>query len=266
VQSEVRKINSVKPISIHTKQEIQPSKLKDELFREEKGHISDFDFSEKTAEVFDDMLDRSVPFYGEIQRMMGEVATDFVTPGSSIYDLGCSTCTSFVQLEHLVPEDVTFVGLDNSQAMLDKGRAKLEQLNFSRQYELLYQDLNEPFMVSNASVVLMNLTLQFIRPLVRARTVRQIADGMNDNGCLLLVEKVLSPNSTINRLFIKYYYRMKREHGYSEMEIAQKREALENILVPYRYNENQELLLENGFSAVEAFFRWYNFCGLIAIK
>ncbi len=86
---------------------------KDELFRQERGLIPDFDFSEKTAEVFDDMLDRSVPFYSEIQRMMGEITADFVTPGSCVYDLGCSTCASFMQLEHMVPEDVTFVGLDN---------------------------------------------------------------------------------------------------------------------------------------------------------
>lgn len=239
---------------------------KDELFRHERGLIPDFDFSEKTAEVFDDMLARSVPHYEEIQRMMGEIAADFVTPGTCVYDLGCSTCRSFMQLEHLVPEDVTFIGLDNSQAMLDKGRAKLRESGFSRRYQLEIQDLNEPFSVRNASVVLMNLTLQFIRPLVRARTVAQIADGINSDGCLLLVEKVLSPNAIINRLFIKYYCRMKMANGYSETEVAQKREALENILVPYRFDENRQLLLDNGFRSVETFFRWYNFCGVIAIK
>jgi len=239
---------------------------KDDLFRQERGLIPDFDFSGKTAEVFDDMLDRSVPFYKEIQRMMGEITADFVTPGSRVYDLGCSTCTSFAQLENLVPEDVTFIGLDNSQAMLNKGRIKLQDMGFSRNFELVSQDLNEPFSIQNASVVLMNLTLQFIRPLVRARTVRQIADGLNDNGVLLLVEKVLSPNSTINRLFIKYYYQMKRANGYSDMEISQKREALENILIPYRFMENRQLLLDNGFREVESFFRWYNFCGIVALK
>jgi tRNA (cmo5U34)-methyltransferase len=239
---------------------------KDELFRQERELVPDFDFSDKTAEVFDDMLDRSVPFYSEIQRMMGEITADFVTPGSCVYDLGCSTCASFIQLEHMVPEDVTFVGLDNSQAMLDKGQRKLQENDFSRKYELHFQDLNEPFLIQNASVVLMNLTLQFIRPLVRARTVRHIADGLNSGGVLLLIEKVTSSNSMINRLFIKYYYRFKMANGYSEMEIAQKREALENILVPYRYMENRQLLLDNGFCEVESFFRWYNFCGIIAIK
>ena len=82
----------------------------------------------------------------------------------------------------------------------------------------------------------------------------------------MLVEKVLSQNSTINRLFIKYYYDLKKRNGYSAMEIAQKREALENILIPYHLDENRELLLRNGFKTVEVFFRWYNFCGLLAIK
>ena len=113
--------------------------------------------------------------------MMGEITADFVTPGSCVYDLGCSTCASLIQLEHMVPEDVTFVGLDNSQAMLDKGQRKLQENDFSRNCELHFQDMNEPFLIQNASVVLMNLTLQFIRPLVRARTVRHIADGLT--GC-----------------------------------------------------------------------------------
>ena len=95
---------------------------------------------------------------------------------------------------------------------------------------------------------------------------RQFADGLNPGGCLILIEKVLSEDSTVNRLFMKYYYDMKKRNGYSEMEIAQKREALENVLVPYHYDENRALLLDNGFSACDAFFRWYNFCGMLAIK
>ena len=95
---------------------------------------------------------------------------------------------------------------------------------------------------------------------------RKIASGINKDGCLILVEKVLSPDSTINRLFIKYYYEMKKRNGYSEMEIAQKREALENVLIPYHYFENRDLLVECGFRHCEMFFRWYNFCGMIAIK
>jgi tRNA (cmo5U34)-methyltransferase len=89
---------------------------------------------------------------------------------------------------------------------------------------------------------------------------------MNDQGCLILIEKVLGEDSLFNRLFIKYYYDMKRRHGYSELEISQKREALENVLIPYKLLENRELLLRTGFKSVDVFFKWYNFCGIIAVK
>jgi tRNA (cmo5U34)-methyltransferase len=238
----------------------------DKIFHEKQGSIADFDFGTRTAEVFDDMLDRSVPFYVEIQRMIAEMAGDFAVPGTKVYDLGCSTCNTFIQLDPLVPKDVAFVGVDSSEAMLHRAREKLARRGVTRSCELLMGDLNKGVDVMNASVVILNLTLQFVRPLYRGRVVRGIAEGINAGGCLLLVEKVLSPDSTINRLFIKYYYDLKKRHGYSDMEIAQKREALENVLIPYHYAENRELLLESGFKQVDQFFRWYNFCGVLAIK
>lgn len=96
--------------------------------------------------------------------------------------------------------------------------------------------------------------------------IAAIAQGTRANGCLILVEKVLGQDSTLNRLFIKYHYDFKKRNGYSELEIAQKREALENVLIPYHLEENRELLLRNGFRTCDVFFRWYNFCGMLAIK
>jgi tRNA (cmo5U34)-methyltransferase len=112
----------------------------------------------------------------------------------------------------------------------------------------------------------MILTLQFIRPLQRERLMADIYRGLNEDGCLILVEKVLGEDSLFNRLFIRYYYDMKRRNGYSEMEIAQKREALENVLIPYRLLENREMLLRTGYRYVDVFFKWYNFCGIVAVK
>jgi tRNA (cmo5U34)-methyltransferase len=238
----------------------------DRIFSERKPQIQDFNFGVETAAVFDDMLDRSVPFYHEIQRMIGELCGDFAVAGTNVYDLGCSTCNTFLAIEDSLPEDITCVGWDSSPEMIEKGRAKLEARKFSRPYQLECEDLNKDRSIANASVVILNLTLQFIRPLLREKLIRNLASQMNPNGCLILVEKVLSASSTFNRLFIKHYYELKKRNGYSEMEIAQKREALENILIPYRIEENQALLLSNGFKACDTFFRWYNFCGLVAIK
>ena len=239
---------------------------KDKLFKRKRPLVEDFTFGKATAAVFDDMLDRSVPFYHELQRMMGEIAADFAVDGTNLYDLGCSTGNTFLQLDPLVQKDVRFIGVDSSPDMLQRAREKLKRQRVTRACELVCADLNRGVSVNNASVVIMNLTLQFIRPLYRHQLIRSIADGMNEQGGLILVEKVLPTDSTINRLFIKYYYAFKERQGYSKMEIAQKREALENVLVPYRLEENRELLLGSGFSQCDVFFKWYNFCGIVAIK
>jgi tRNA (cmo5U34)-methyltransferase len=132
--------------------------------------------------------------------------------------------------------------------------------------EAEFKDLNDALSVEDASVVVLNITLQFVRPLFRDRLVRSIFDGLNENGCLIIVEKVLGNDSLFNRLFIKLYYDMKRRNDYSDTEIAQKREALENVLIPYRIDENFELLKRAGFGSVDTFYKWYNFAGLIAVK
>ena len=242
----------------------------DKVFAEPRERVDDFSFNSQVTAVFDDMVGRSVPFYDEIQRMVAELAVDFAEPGTNVYDLGCSTCNSFLQIDRRMgagtSEDVRFVGIDNSQEMLDKARAKLTAARFARPFSLSTADLNGEVEVENASVVMMVLTLQFVRPLYRERLVRSIHQGMNDNGCLILVEKVLGEHSTFNRLFIQHSYEMKARNGYSQLEIAQKREALENVLVPYRLEENKELLRAAGFRYADVFFKWYNFCGLIALK
>jgi tRNA (cmo5U34)-methyltransferase len=244
-----------------------PPELTDKVFAKPRK-AEDFQFSKETAVVFDDMVSRSVPFYGEMQRMVGELVADFATPESNVYDLGCATATTFQVLQQHLPKDlnVRFVGIDNSQPMLDQARKKLEESKFPWDYDLQYGDLNQGISIHNASVTLLVLTLQFVRPLHRDNLLAAIARGTNPNGCVILIEKVLGEHSTFNRLFIKHYYDMKKRNGYSEMEIAQKREALENVLIPYRLEENKELLGRAGFNHFDVFFKWYNFCGFIAFK
>lgn len=239
---------------------------RDTIFADPNAPLTDFRFDEKTAAVFDDMVGRSVPFYDEIQRMIAEIAGDFAVPGTTLFDLGCSTATTLLQLDRAVVPGVRFVGIDNSPDMLSKGRHKLETAGLTRAYELKLGDLNHDRVVENASVVVVNLTLQFVRPLYRERVLRWIYEGLGEQGCLLLVEKQTLSASMLNRLFIRYYYDLKRRNGYSDVEIAQKREALENVLIPYRPEENRALLESIGFTHVEEFFRWYNFAGIVAVK
>ena len=239
---------------------------RDTVFDETLGAVSDFTFDAKVATVFDDMVDRSVPFYQEIQRMTGELTGDFAVAGTNVYDLGCSTGTTLLVVDQAVEAPAHLIGIDNSEEMLTKCRQKLDARGMRHACDLVYGDLNDGVTIANASVVLMVLTLQFVRPLHRETLLRSVFEGLNDQGCLILVEKVLGESSTFNRQFIEHYYEMKRRNGYSELEISKKREALENVLVPYRLMENRELLTRVGFRSTDVFFKWYNFCGMIAVK
>jgi tRNA (cmo5U34)-methyltransferase len=247
-------------------QEQEEEMKKDKLFADSKKSVGDFNFGKDTAEVFDDMLDRSIPLYRELQRMMGEIAAEFAQDGTNVYDLGCSTGITLLTLDKAIKKSVNLIGVDYSKDMLDKCEENFKNNKTAKPYELIPADLNKPLMLHNASVVVLNLTLQFVRPLYRDHLIKSIYDGLNEKGCLILVEKVLGNDSSFNRLFIKFYYEMKKRQGYSELEIAKKREALENVLIPYRLDEDRDLLLKNGFPYVDIFYKWYNFCGMVATR
>lgn len=238
----------------------------DTVFANENAPAQDFVFNSNVARVFDDMVSRSVPYYDEMQRMVCELARDFAKPNTHLYDIGCSTATTLLALDKTVDPSVRFFGIDNASAMLEKAREKIASIGTTRAMELVECDLHQGLYLENASVVTMLLTLQFVRPLFRERIIKLLYQALNEQGALILIEKLTSEDSNFNRLFIEHYYDYKRRNGYSDTEITQKREALENVLIPYRWEENVLLLKEAGFKHVECFFRWYNFCGIIAVK
>jgi len=229
--------------------------------------VKDFVFDRTVADHFDDMVRRSVPHYNELQRMTVEMASHFAQEGSEVVDIGCSTGRT---LEMLLAEfsnrDIRLLGVDNSPAMLEKAASRLSSADAEGRCRLLCADANDGLPSSDPSVVIMNWTLQFVRPLSRDAVIRDIHDKLRPGGCLILMEKVLCPESLLNRLYIDFYYEFKKREGYSASEIASKRESLENILVPYRVEENSTLLKRNGFGIVDVFFRWYNWAGFIAVK
>lgn len=239
---------------------------KDEVFKDPITQSSDFKFDQKVVTVFDDMVTRSVPFYLEIQRMIGELAQEYAQVGTNVYDLGCSTGTTMKNMDNTVDQRIKFIGVDDSNQMLRQCDENLRNSGMTRNFELKNVDLNKGIEIENASVVVLCLTLQFIRPLYRVKLLEQIRSGLADGGCVILVEKILAEESGLNRNFIKYYYDFKKRNNYSDMEIAQKREALENVLVPYKLSEDIDMLLTSRFSHCEVFFKWYNFAGMIAFK
>lgn len=242
------------------------TKSKDKVFDAVIKKTSDFKFGATVANAFDDMVERSVPYYNEIQRMIIEQVCEFAAADTNVYDLGCSTGTTFLRLDPLLDGSIRFVGIDDSEDMLRKCAEKLDEAGLTRNYELQNTDLHGDIRIENASVVVLCLTLQFVRPIYREKLLQRIYEGLNPGGVLVVSEKILAEDSLFNRNFIKYYYDYKRRNQYSELEISQKREALENVLIPYKLSENVKMLQEAGFSHTEVFFKWYNFSGFIAVK
>lgn len=222
-----------------------------------------FEFDEEVAAVFDDMLERSVPFYKESQKITQFFALKQLEEGGVLYDLGCSTASLLINISRKLNSNARLIGLDNSEAMLKRARKKCEA--FGADVELKNENILD-FDYEEADVFVSNYTLQFVRPLVREELVKKISTSLKKDGLFIFSEKVISHQPKLNKDLIECYYDFKKEQGYSEYEIMQKREALENVLVPYSEDENIKMAKNCGFSHCEAVFRWANFATFIAIK
>ncbi len=226
----------------------------------------DFVFNERVARVFDDMLDRSVPFYHEVILSIARIFQSTLKDGATIVDLGCATGATLLKLSSLLEEKkFHYTGIDNSQAMLDQARLKAEL--FSKQGRIHFTqgdivDVEQP----STSAFILNYTLQFIRPLHRENFLKRIYTNLAPGGLCILSEKTISHHPRLNRRYIDIYHQFKKERGYSELEISKKREALENILIPCSMEENRTMLQSAGFVEVEPFFQWFNFVSFLAIK
>lgn len=240
-------------------------KEKDNLFTETSS-TEKFEFNESVARVFDDMLERSVPMYRECLESTMQWCVRFAGEGSHIYDLGCSTGTFLAGLSRQFPAHagVCLIGVDNSAPMLEKARQKLQRSPLP--WKLVTADLRDDFSLTDASVVVLNYTLQFIPPDRRLEVVSKIFRGLNPGGLLLMIEKVTSDNLKLDTAYTDFHHRFKKNQGYSQLEIARKREALENVLTPWTVGENINLLKGAGFSSAEVFFKWNNFAGFVALK
>ena len=222
-----------------------------------------FEFDAEVAAVFDDMLQRSVPFYKESQKITEFFVLKKLQHGGLMYDLGCSTASLLLNIHRKLEVEASLVGLDNSEAMLEQAKRKCEA--YGANIEVKLADILE-YEYDKADVFVSNYTLQFIRPLVREELVKKISASLKEEGVFLFSEKVISHHCKLNKELIECYYEFKKEQGYSEYEIMQKREALENVLVPYSEEENIKMALNCGFSHCEVVFRWANFATFIAIR
>jgi tRNA (cmo5U34)-methyltransferase len=226
----------------------------------------DFAFNDRVAEVFDDMLHRSIPYYQTVVEAMAQLISRNCPKGGMIYDLGCSTGTTLLELSRRLPVDqFRYRGIDNAPAMLDKARKKSAMFSKSSLLTFNEEDITTCALPSAAAVIC-NYTMQFLRPITRLDFVHRIYSALPEDGVFFLSEKTISHAKRLNRNFIDIYHAFKRQQGYSELEIAAKREALENVLIPFSLEENISLLREAGFAEIEPYFKWFNFTAIVALK
>ncbi len=239
---------------------------KDTLYASPLAEIADFKFDQAVASVFADMINRSVPGYGLVVDQIGVLARHYALPDSRLYDLGCSLGAATLSMRHRVETaGCEIIAIDNAPAMIDRCQEYLDKDSASLPVQTLCQDIRD-VSISNASVVVMNYTLQFIAPLEREALMRTIYDGLLPGGVLILAEKVMESSSTQEALFQSLHTDFKRAQGYSDIEISQKRSSLENVLVSESLPTHQQRLQTAGFSQSAVWFHCYNFAALLAIK
>lgn len=240
--------------------------VKDKLFAQPQSKVAPFEFNQQVVQVFDDMLERSVPLYRETIRRQAQLAARFFQPGTRIYDLGCSNGNLGLALcREMGERQFELIAVDSSAPMLASFAQRLADWPGQAQVRLLEQDIRR-VPLERASVVIVNLTLQFLPLADREGLVAAIHQALVPGGVLLLTEKVVHEQGSLRDLQQEYYYRFKGENGYSQMEISQKREALEHVLVPETLQVHQDRLRRSGFTAVDVWLKWFNFASLLAVK
>jgi tRNA (cmo5U34)-methyltransferase len=243
---------------------------RDTIFDTPMQTVAPFEFNSEVALVFDDMADRSIPWYRQVEQMSASLSAEFYQAGSVLYDLGCSTATGTIMAAEVLAskgfEHPVLVGVDNSPAMCTKAREKLDGLYGEKSPVIIRMEAIEDTSLEDASVILLNYTLQFVPPLRREALVRRIYSSLRHNGVLIVSDKTTQSHTDLSRIFIDKYYDFKRANGYSELEISQKREALENVLIPYSVQEEEALFFDAGFASVDRFFCWYNFSSFVCLK
>jgi tRNA (cmo5U34)-methyltransferase len=242
--------------------ESAPETIKrDEVFSKPLSDIKAFEFDENVTQVFRDMISRSVPGYDLLLRLIGLYASVFVTDKSNVYDLGCSLGeASLIVANQTKTVDCAIIAIDNSESMIKRCLQHSTQ-NIS----WIYGDIQQ-VEIQNASMVILNLTLQFIDPNERDVLITKIYQGMQPGGILVLSEKILLNDTAENDCMVELYQAFKKTQGYSDLEISQKRTALENVLIPDQQLTLHQRLNQTGFNQIYQCFRCFNFVSYLAIK
>ena len=239
---------------------------KDLIYSKQQESISDFQFNSDVVAVFPDMIKRSVPGYSTIIDNIGQIAQQFALPDSRVYDLGCSLGAATLSVrKYLTTENVSVIAIDNSPDMIKRCQDHLAAFKSNIPVNVIEADILET-PIENASVVILNFTLQFIEPDQRRRILENIYSGLMPGGVLVISEKVSLGHSVGDEAIIDLHHEFKRRNGYSELEISQKRTALENVMKLESLPLHLNRLKDVGFDEALTWFQCFNFASMLAIK
>jgi len=239
---------------------------KDTLYASPLGDIDGFKFDSSVVDVFPDMIQRSVPGYSAIISAIGLLASRFAQPDSVCYDLGCSLGAATLSMRHKISApNCKIIAVDNSTAMLSRCQKIIERDTAAIPVELVCSDIQD-INIHNASVVVLNFTLQFIPLVDRDAFINKIYAGLRPGGLLILSEKLMFTDTRQQALQTEMHHAFKKANGYSDMEISQKRASLENVLIPETFAQHKKRLLLSGFDNAEFWFQYFNFASIIALK
>ncbi|CAA0112145.1 Carboxy-S-adenosyl-L-methionine synthase [Halioglobus japonicus] len=239
---------------------------RDTLYADPLSERGLFTFDDNVARVFPDMIKRSVPGYPTIVSMTGLLAGKYASPGSNVYDLGCSLGASTLAMrQNMRAPDCRIISVDNSTAMLERCKSIIDTDTHDTPVTLTLANLQD-VPIQNASVVVLNFTLQFIPRELRDAVILRIYQGLLPGGIMVLSEKVTFEDPHLDALNIELHHQFKRANGYSEMEVAGKRSALENVLIPETLTQHKQRIANAGFGSCDVWFQCFNFASLIALK
>ena len=239
---------------------------RDDIYNDTDVQAGTFEFNDAVARVFPDMLRRSIPGYGQTIEAIGMLARRHVQTDSHCYDLGCSLGAATLAMRHNIKADnCRIIAVDNAAAMADRCRAIVEADDATTPVDVLHADLRD-VPIENASMVVMNYTLQFLAPSDRQSEIARIAEGMRPGGVFVLSEKVIDENRAFDETLIELHHDFKRKNAYSELEIARKRAAIENVLIPETVATHTDRLKAAGFQQAGVWLRWFNFVSILAIR
>ncbi|AEX51658.1 carboxy-S-adenosyl-L-methionine synthase CmoA [Rahnella aquatilis] len=238
----------------------------DTLFSAPIDKLGDWTFDERVAEVFPDMIQRSVPGYSNIISMIGMLAERFVQPDSNVYDLGCSLGAATLSMRRNIKvPGCEIIAVDNSPAMVERCRRHIDAFRADTPVSVIESDILD-IELKNASMVVLNFTLQFLEPADRQRLLNQVFQGMRPGAALVLSEKFSFEDKDVGELLFNMHHDFKRANGYSELEISQKRSMLENVMLTDSVETHKARLHQAGFQHTEVWFQCFNFGSLIALK